>query len=361
MHRVRSSTGFSLIELVVATGLLLVVSSIVTTALMQMTNSQKTIWNRTEMHSGIRGATELLQQEVGQAGRISLPAAVTLATVAAGSVTTVPASPSSCVVASPQVTSVAGMWADKSAGEHNGIKLTLLDGNDTETVRVTALSTSPPAITACFWRNHNSTVAGQPVTIKALGGFAEGIVPPSPDYSITIGGVTTTGTYNNGSDKTHLKLVGDVNSDDSLSYVEYVCDQTTTHTLSRNWMQYTDATKAPITNSKILLTNVYPNTNDSDGSERPCFKYQWVTINNPSEPADSHTYVLDVAITLTVQTEQLDPITRTYQTETKALLNVSPRNVFNTWSLAGLSFWDRIQATPWTIKDKLLCATAPCT
>ena len=44
----------------------------------EMTNQQQTIWNRTEMHSGIRGATELLQQEVGQAGRITLPAAVTL-------------------------------------------------------------------------------------------------------------------------------------------------------------------------------------------------------------------------------------------------------------------------------------------
>ena len=30
---------------------------------------QATIWNRTQMHSGIRGATEVLQQEVGQAGR----------------------------------------------------------------------------------------------------------------------------------------------------------------------------------------------------------------------------------------------------------------------------------------------------
>ncbi len=49
------------------------VSSIVTSALLQMTQSQTTIWNRTEMHSGIRGATELLQQEVGQAGRVTLP------------------------------------------------------------------------------------------------------------------------------------------------------------------------------------------------------------------------------------------------------------------------------------------------
>ena len=38
-----------------------------------MTSAQATIWNRTQMHSGIRGATEVLQQEVGQAGRVTLP------------------------------------------------------------------------------------------------------------------------------------------------------------------------------------------------------------------------------------------------------------------------------------------------
>jgi len=55
--RTHSESGFSLIELLVATGLLLVVSSIVTGALMQMTQSQLTICNRTEMHSAICGAT----------------------------------------------------------------------------------------------------------------------------------------------------------------------------------------------------------------------------------------------------------------------------------------------------------------
>src|SRR5260221_4179683 len=71
--RIHSEAGFTLAELLIATGLLLVVSSIVTSAMLQMTNQQQTIWNRTEMHSGVRGATELLQQEVGQAGRIALP------------------------------------------------------------------------------------------------------------------------------------------------------------------------------------------------------------------------------------------------------------------------------------------------
>ena len=48
------------------------------TALLKMTATQATIWNRTQMHSGIRGATEVLQQEVGQAGRVALPVPVTL-------------------------------------------------------------------------------------------------------------------------------------------------------------------------------------------------------------------------------------------------------------------------------------------
>ena len=40
---------------------------------MQMTKAQTDDLEPDEMHSGIRGATELLQQEVGQAGRVTLP------------------------------------------------------------------------------------------------------------------------------------------------------------------------------------------------------------------------------------------------------------------------------------------------
>ena len=56
----------------------------------------------------------------------------------------------------------------------------------------------------------------------------------------------------------------------------------------------------------------------------------------------------DVAITLTVQTQLIDPVTEQFQTETKALLNVSPRNVFNAWAMASLGITDRIQPMPST-------------
>src|SRR5881396_3384979 len=123
MTRTHAQSGFSLIELLIAMGLLLAVSSIVTSALMQMTKAQTTIWNRTEMHSGIRGATELLQQEVGQAGLISLPAAVR---ISANPITAIVGTPSACLTETTTLSSVAGMWANAT----KGVKLTFLDGDN---------------------------------------------------------------------------------------------------------------------------------------------------------------------------------------------------------------------------------------
>src|SRR5262245_19273072 len=95
----RGQRGFSLLELMVAVGLFTLVSASVFSALMNVTQVSGMVSNRTEMHAGVRNATELLQQEVGQAGRISLPGTVTLGTaVVAGT------SPS------VSVTSVAGMF-----------------------------------------------------------------------------------------------------------------------------------------------------------------------------------------------------------------------------------------------------------
>jgi hypothetical protein len=56
--------------------------------------------------------------------------------------------------------------------------------------------------------------------------------------------------------------------------------------------------------------------------------------------------VIGVAITLTVRTQDRDPVTGEFQTETKALLNVSPRNVFNVWQMASLGYMDRVQGLP---------------
>src|SRR5438067_11846180 len=168
MH-VRSQEGFSLAELLIAMAIMLLISGAATTALLKMSTTQATIWNRTQMHSGIRGATEVLQQEVGQAGRISLPAPVTLTANVAAAATTLP------------VSSVTGMFA--------GEKLTVGTGSSSETLAISAVG-STSATTATAAKSAHSS--GDPVA--ALGGFSAGVVPTS----------TT-----NGSSASVLKLFGD--------------------------------------------------------------------------------------------------------------------------------------------------------
>jgi Tfp pilus assembly protein PilW len=77
-RRTNTDAGFGLTELLLGLTLIMVVFGVVITGMAQMSTSSRTIWNRTQMHSGARGATELMQQEIGQAGLVTLPAAVSL-------------------------------------------------------------------------------------------------------------------------------------------------------------------------------------------------------------------------------------------------------------------------------------------
>ena len=322
MRRSNRQAGFSLPELLIAMAIMLIISGAAVSALLKMTSAQATIWNRTQMHSGIRGATEVLQQEVGQAGRIALtPVTLTSATLAGatGATVTLP------------VTSSAGMYV--------GMLLTVDTGsavNDTfpaqETVRVTAIPdatsvTVAPLSSKIPVRAH---VVNAPVL--ALGAFGTGIIPPknSPS-SYAPGGATF--TYANGSDGEVLKLYGDINADGNMVYIEYTCD-TVNNNLYRNMMSWTEATKPPVSAKDILLSNVTQNPNAT-----PCFTYQTARVGG-------NVYVTDVAITLTVRTQLIDPVTKQFQTQTKALLNVSPRNTFNAWQMASLGISNRIQPIP---------------
>jgi prepilin-type N-terminal cleavage/methylation domain-containing protein len=323
MRTTHNQAGFSLAELLIAMTVMLLISGAAMTALLKMMSTQATIWNRTQMHSGIRGATEVLQQEVGQAGRITLPGAtaVTLAnTLASGSTT-------------PQTVNVSS-----AAGMFVGQKL-LIDSAcfDTaspcatrqETVELTAVSGNQ--ITAIFANPHNN---GAPV--KVIGAFSAGIIPPAGSPT----------NFTNGSTGSVLKLFGDINGDGNMVYVEYTCD-TTGGNLYRNQMAWNAGTKPAATASQILLSNIRANP---DGS--PCFTYQTATVSvqqaNGNPPVLTH-FVTDVAITLTVQTQLIDPVTKQFQTETKALLNVSPRNVFHAWTMASDDRRTRIQPTPASI------------
>ncbi len=337
----KSESGFSLLELMVAMAVMLVISGAAVTALLKMSTTQATIWNRTQMHSGIRGATEVLQQEVGQAGRIALiSGSSTCTTNTAVPCLNAPIAAGSTTAQTVNVTSICGMFI--------GEQLAVDQGSNQETVTITQIngSASDPTNTQCpagstITAGNITGVFTNPhllyATLQALGGFTAGIVPTA----------TT-----NGSTAAILKLFGDINADGSMVYVEYsispacICSgtcspSTTTGNLYRNSMSWNLGSKTPAAASQILLSNITQNPNGT-----ACFTYQPQTVN-------SRTYVTDVAVTLTVQTQLLDPLTNTYQTETKALLNVSPRNVFNTWELDSANSTSRIQPTPASITTLL--------
>lgn len=299
----RSEGGFSLIELMISVAVLMIVSSSVLNGVFNLTKVSGMVSNRSEMHSGVRNATELLQQEVGQAGRVSLPDSqnpITLgAPVAAGGATV-------------GVTSAAGMFVNE--------QLVIDTGANEETVTLTGVNTGTNQVTATFANAH---AAG--AHVAARGGFASGVVPPS---------------VANGSTGSVLKIFGDVNGDGRMVYVEYRCD-TAAGNLYRQSVAFDAAAKPALTAADALLNNIAVNP---DGS--PCFTYQQHTVNGTA-------FVVDVAITLTVRTAQKDPITGLFQTETKALLNVSPRNVFNVWQLAGLGISNRVQPTPASVQALL--------
>lgn len=333
----RRDAGFSLAELLVAMTAMLVISGAAVTALLKMTSAQATLWNRTQMHSGIRGATEVLQQEVGQAGRIALPNTLKFsAGVGTGPQTVALACTPSCITGT---TAISGVFVNELLTVDAGCTDTANPCTSAqEVVQVTAVDSSTNSITATFANAH---AVNAPVQV--FGAFSSGVVPP----------LAAPSSFPNGSTGDKLKLFGDINADGSMVYIEYsvspscICSNTcspasTTGSLYRNSMAFDATVKSAPTTSQVLLANVTANPGGT-----ACFSYQTSTVNGT-------VFVLDVAVTLTVQTQQIDPVTKRYQTETKALLNVSPRNVFNVWELMGFGVTDRVQATPLNIITNLL-------
>lgn len=313
----RNESGFSLIELLVAVAIFMIVSGTALEGVFRLTKTSRTVSNRSEMHAAVRNATELLQQEVGQAGRVALPTRVQFtAGSAAGSQT----------VTLKAVSAAGGTLSgvDPTKSIFIGERLTVDAGPNEETVTVTGVNPTNSQITATFALAHAANAE-----VNANGGFAYGVIP-----RLTSAGAT----FPNGSTSSVLKIVGDINSDGNLEYIEYSCD-TTTGNLYRRTMAYdiAGASKPAIGANMALLTNILPNPGGT-----ACFTYQHESVNNVP-------YVVDVAITLTVETPDRDPQTGLFQRETKALLNVSPRNVFNVWQMAGLGINNRIQPLPATV------------
>lgn len=300
-----SERGFSLLEMMISMVILLGITGIVMSGMLQTSQTEATVENRTEMHAGVRSATELLQQEIGQAGRVALPQLST------------PIQLTGAVAIGLNQPAVVTTGA--GAGIFPNEYLVVDAGQNQETVQVATVTGD--TFTATFGIVH---AIGAPVTVQ--GGFGLGVVPNN---------------VTNGSDATHLKMFGDINGDGKMVYVEYTCDWQTSNKLYRSAAGIGDPNVGA---NQVLLPNILGNPNGT-----PCFDYQ-------IKCTTAGCFVVDVAVTLTVQTQQVDSFTHQYQHETKALLNVSPRNVFEAYQLSTLSN-DRVQPTPSNVQNTLMTQT----
>lgn len=278
MPRPGSNDGFSILEMLVCTTVLVVIASVALTILGYSVKTYQSQQMEADMHAGLRSTLALMAQEIGQAGSIG-SSAKTLNAAVTGSAT----------AQTVTLNSVANVFV--------GEKITVDTGSAQELVQVTALPGSNQ-VTGIFKKNHAS---GAPVI--AQGVFPQGILSSST--------------------ATSLKFFGDINADGSLAYVQYDFDSEA-GTLTRSI-----TTLAPgVTTrnaSETLLTNLVANP---DGS--PFFQYG--SAANVTVDGTTYTFIPSVAVSLTIQTSQPNPQTGAFVTMNKSFANFACRNI-----LAGLT------------------------
>lgn len=282
---IRSDRGFSLIEAVASLTIVLIIASAIFSGLAQFAEIGQSQQMQMDMHSGMRGSSEMLTQEIGQAGALNYAGTTLSAAV------TVNASAQSVAVGS-------------TANIYDLEQLLVDTGSSQETVTVTAVTAT--SLSAIFTKSHSS---GAPVT--ALGVFPSGVL-------------TTTSTAS------RLDLFGDINGDGTIVYVRYTCD-TVGGTLSRS---STPITLSTLNTTQVLLQGLVANPGGT-----ACFQYTTTTVG-------SYTLVTNVAVTLTVETSETDPQTGSYITQTKTFNNLVPRNLLAGVDLANSSLTTLLQTTP---------------
>jgi hypothetical protein len=243
----------------------------------------------------VRGAAELMAQEIGQAGLVSLPASTLSAAVSPNAIAQI-----------ATVSSAASMFVNEQV---------LVDAGTNNEELVTLTGVNAATITTVFGKAH---AAGVPINV--LGVFPNGVVAPA----------TTDGSTAN-----VLNIFGDINADGSLVYVRYTCTPGTAAapgTLTRSVTTIIPGVDA-LSASQTLLSTVV------GGTGAVCFQYT-------TAAAAGYTFVTNVGFTLSVQATRPDPQTGVYPQMTKSFLNLAPRNVSAGLELANAGITNRLQPTP---------------
>lgn len=306
IRRRESQAGFSLIELMIAIALLMVIAGATTYALNYFTKNSSSTQLKADVNSGLRGALEMMTQDLTQAGLLNSTDGIADTTLATADLSS----------GNPQAISVAN-----ASLFYSGEYLTIWDSNPLyiETVQVTAVDTTNNKITAIFGYNHN---VGTPI-------YAAGVIPNGLISARNAGGAVG-GTNTNG---TILDLVGDFNADGSLQYVEYVCDKNNTQQLLR--------AAVPVSQGTIKSSDYQPILSSV------------TNCNFSATDPNSTGYNTRADFWITVQTARKDPQTGQYLSITKSILDVYPRNVAGAVALSSIGQYNTLQPLPASLPSSL--------
>ena len=290
-HSQRAEQGFSLLELMVSTVVMLVVAGGAFAALNYYQKAYQHTQIGADMHDNMRSAIDLIIQEVGQAG--SMPSG------RLGARNTNGATFASGVAQAVNLNDVTGLFI--------GEKLLVDAGASQELVTVTAINAN--SITGVFGKNHNNNAQ-----VNAMGVFPQGIL--------------------NTSTATKLQLFGDINGDGTLVYVEYTCNPAAAGgTLTRS---VTPVGTGAVNAADVLVDNLIPNPGAT-----PCFQY-------PAAPpvVAGFTFINQVGVTLTVESATKDVLTGSFEKMTKSATDIVPRNIQMGLDLANAGLTDHLQPAP---------------
>jgi hypothetical protein len=264
--------------------ILIVLSGAAMSALLAYQKIYKSLDLKTDVLAGLRGATELMSQEIGQAGLLNYPGTSLAAPVAAS--------------LSPQAATL-----NSTAGIFVGEKLLVDAGTAQEAITVSGVGST--TVAGIFQKSHD---AGAPV--NAVGVFPQGVLSSST--------------------ATQLQLLGDVNGDGTLVYVQYDCDLMA-GTLSRSITPIAAVSAGP---PQILLTGLLANPNGA-----PCFQYR-------TAAAAGYTFVTNVGMTVTIQSPRVDPQTGEFVILANTYSSFSPRNVWAGLEMAQAGIYGSLQPIP---------------
>jgi prepilin-type N-terminal cleavage/methylation domain-containing protein len=293
--KANSEKGFSLLEMLISVVILLITSGAAFYALAYYQRSYGSSQLRADMHMGVRAALELMAQEVNQAGLLPFGPPRQLSAAVSPSPTAQPVQ---------VVTSVNSIFVNEM--------LTIDTGSNQEDVKVTAVNTGTSQITAVFTKAHPANAP-----VNAFGLFPQGIRSTSP----------------NPSSSTLLKIFGDINGDNTITYVEYDCSGST---LTRSEWQIPSSGARVLVRTGTLVKDVIANPGSPPTA---CFQYTTAS-------AGGFTFVTGVTVTLSVQTADKDPFTKQRVSMTQSSLNLSPRNLLTGMDLAQAGFTGRLQPIP---------------